>query len=276
MAYRAEYKEPVARDAFTIVKVVWRALEPVGNTNIEFLNTSDYPSRLLHKGNNVLHRVSEDGALEASENSGLLGASLSIAPNAETAEAMENGETELSGIVLANSISQGNAEGGVTLALRPRATNLSVGDTFLVDIVYSNPRRVDIDTVKLKIKFDPRVLQAVDYDEENWITRGTNIYDGEYHTDLPFDYHQKNTVYNGTGEIQCWMGFSSKVRVPSSGVIATIKFSAIAPSGSTEVAFDLAETEREQKTAISFLGFNLIGAPGKRSTALTNAMVRVN
>ena len=179
-------------------------------------------------------------------------------------------------MTLANSISQGTAAGGVTLSLRPRTTNPSVGDTFLVDIVYSNPRRTDIDTVKLQVRFDPKVLQVVDYDDDNWITRDVNIFDGEYHDDLPFDFHRKNVAYNATGEIHYWMGFSSKVRVPTSGVIATIKFKAVAPTASTEVAFDLQEDQREHRTAVSFLGFNLIGIPGERLNALRSASVSVN
>ena len=71
------------------------------------------------------------------------------------------------------------------------------------------------------------------------------------------------------------MGFESKAKIPSSGVIATIKFKAVAPSTSTEIFFEMDENERDPKTSLSFLGFNLIGVPGERATALHNATVSV-
>jgi hypothetical protein len=86
----------------------------------------------------------------------------------------------------------------------------------------------------------------------------------------------KNAVYNGSGEIYYEMGFSRRERIPNSGVIATIKFKAVAPSQQTGIAFDLEEAGRNARTAVTFLGFNLIGAPENRAAAVTNAAVRVN
>jgi hypothetical protein len=77
------------------------------------------------------------------------------------------------------SISQGTAEGGITLQLKSQRSTINVGDEFLVDIDYDNPKRAELDTVKLKLKFDPKVLQVVDYDDDNWITQGVNIHDGD-------------------------------------------------------------------------------------------------
>lgn len=276
IAYHAEFKEPQTADTLVLFKVKWKALEPASHTSIALMNTPDYPSRVMKGEVNVLVQRDDNADLEVSENTGLLNADIAILPSRETAEAMEDNE-ELSGVSLAHSISQGSAEGGITLALRPRKGNVGVGEDFLVDIVFNNPRRADIDLIKLKIRFDPKVLQVVDYDTDNWITRGVNIFDGAYHEELPFDHHMRNEAYNTSGQIQYKMGFGEKVRVPSSGVVATIRFEAIAPTAGTDVAFQLEEEdERDAETAFTFLGFNLIGTPGNRLSAITNAQVAVS
>lgn len=276
LAYHAKFTQPLSNSNFGVFKVVWRALSPAEYTAIAFLNNTEFPSRVLNAEANVLHAGAGE-QMEISEDAGLLPASVAVLPGKDRAAQLEeNGGDDFTGMVLAGQISQGVATGGVTLSLRPRQRTVDAGDTFLVDIVYSNPNRADVDTMKLKVVFDPSVLQVVDYDTDNWITRDVNIFDGDYHEDLPFDFHRKNQAFNATGEILYWMGFSNRVRMPSSAVVASIRFKAIAPSASTEISFDLQENEREQRTAVSFLGFNLIGEPGTRANALTSASVRVN
>ena len=46
--------------------------------------------------------------------------------------------------------------------------------------------------------------------------------------------------------------------------------------GHRVVAFDLSDTDSVPHTAISFLGFNLIGTPGQRAAAATASVVQVN
>lgn len=275
ITYHAEFSEPRRDDLFTLFRVEWKALAPAQHTAIAFVNQPNFPTRVLEGGKNVLQPKEEDTEIEVSENSGLLDADVTVIPDNQTAQEIEEAGPEFTGIQIANNISQGTAEGGITLALRPRQRSVRTGEDFFVDIVYANPKKAEMDSVRLKVVFDPKVLQVVDYDDENWISRGTNIYDGEYHEDLPFDFHVRNAAYNLTGEIYYEMGFANRVRVPSSGVIATIRFRATAPSPSASIAFDLSEGENS-RTSISFFGFNLIGTPGDRAAALANAAVSID
>jgi hypothetical protein len=200
-----------------------------------------------------------------------------VVPSAKTARAISDDEGSFSSIAMANNISAGTAEGGVVLELKPRRTNVKVGEDFLVDIHFNNPKHAELDTVKLKLRFDPGVLQVIDYDDNNWITQGVNIYDGDYHDDMPFDYHRKNGANNDRGLIEYDMGFASRVRVASQGVIATIRFRAVAPAADTQLSFVYDDApDAEPQTAVTFLGFNLVGAPGQRSASLRNVDLTVS
>ena len=277
-SYHAEFSQPQDRELTVLFKLQWKAKMPADFSPIAFLNTEDFPSRVLNQAQNVLIRTSDDDDVTGDiSNTGLIDSALSVSPNAESVLDMQDfGRGDSSAMVLAHQISEGTAVGGVTLALRPRTGAVRVGDEFLVDIVYSNPRRADIDSVRVKVRFDPALLQVVDYDTDNWITNGVNILDGPYHDDLPFDFHIRNRAYNNTGMILYEKGFAYKARVPTSGIIATIRFRAMAATAAADILFDTEETARSSRTAVSFLGFNLVGSPADRESALTNATVSVN
>jgi len=276
LSIAADLKDPSPDSFMTIAKIQWEALEPVASTPIAFLNTENNPSGVFNLGGeNILHFRS-DGTVETSANTGLLDATVSIEPTNGTVELAETTENPFSAVALATNINSGTAEGGIQLTLRPRRPTVRVGEDFLVDILYRNPKRADMDTVRLKLRFDPEVLQVEDHDEGNWITRGINIFDGDYHAALPFDHHRKNVVFNNLGLINYENGFGSRTLVPEEGVIATIRFRAIAPSLNTPIVFSTGdESAIDPDTAISFLGFNLIGRPGSRDRALSSATISV-
>lgn len=277
LSIAVDFQEPRTDSFMTFAKIQWEALEPVASTPIRFVNTRNHPSGVFNEaGDNILH-IRSDGTVEMSANAGLLDASVSIEPTSGTVKLVEASGNAFSALSLATNINSGTAEGGIELSLRPRASAVAVGNEFLVDVMYRNPRNADVDTVKLKLRFDPQVLEVVDQDAGNWITRGINIFDGDYHDDLPFDYHRKNSAHNDTGIILYENGFGSRVNVPEEGVLATIRFRAKVATPSTSIAFSTGdESAIEQDTAISFLGFNLIGKPGQRVTALNNTSVGVH
>lgn len=278
ITYKAALKDARNDPAMTVFKIQWKALTPASDAAIAFINNDKYRSNVLddHDHNMLLQR-DETGEVESSEKTGLVDAAISVLPSAKTARALSEDEGSFSAISLANNISEGTAEGGIILELHPRKTHIRAGEDFLVDVVFSNPKHAELDTVKLKLKFDPSVLQVVDYDNDNWITQGINIFDGDYHDDLPFDYHRKNNVSNETGVIQYDMGFATRVRVPVKGTIATIRMRAVAPAAATSIAFVYDDTpDAEPQTAITFLGFNLVGSPGQRAAALRNADLTIS
>lgn len=268
-------------DSFvTLAKVQWKALAPAAATPIRFLNTESHPSGVFNRlGENILHSRGIQ-ATDISPQTGLLDGTVTIEPPDGEIDLTEESANPFSTIALATNISMGTAEGGMQLALRPRNPAPAAGDEFLVDVVYANPKRADLDTVRLEIRFDPTVLEVVDYDTDNWITRGINIFDGAYHEDLPFDFHRRNVAYNTTGLIQYEMGFSDRTAVPAEGIIATIKFRALMPAQQTVIGFatdfggQSAATPSRQ-TVLSFLGFNIIGTPGNRAASMRNAVISI-
>lgn len=272
LSIAADFKEETSDSAVTFARIQWQALRPVANSPIAFVNTEAHPTGVFSSsGRNVLH-IRSDGTEQVSSNAGLLDASVSIEPTEGTIELAEASGNTFSTLALATNINAGTAVGGVQLYLRPRKSTITIGEPVLVDIMYDNPKRADMDTVRLKLRFDPTVLQVEDYDEGNWITRGINIFDGEYHEDLPFDHHRKNAAHNNLGIIEYDMGFGERVPVSSKGIIATIRFQAIAPAASTPIAFS---TDEDTDNTISFLGFNLIGTPTNKLQAMTNASIAV-
>ncbi len=276
LSIAADFKEPRSDSFLTLAKIQWKALAPVSNTPVAFVNTTDNPSGVFNlQGENILH-MRGDGTVESSKNAGLLDATISIEAANGSIELAETSNNPFSAVALATNINAGTAEGGVQLSLKPRKLNVHVGEDFLVDVLYRNPRQADMDSVKLQVRFDPEILNVIDTDEGNWISRGVNIFDGAYHEQLPFDYHRKNIAYNNLGLIVYEMGFGSRSPVPTEGVMATIKFRANAPAASTVVAFSADENESTAPgTAITFLGFDLIGKPGARAQAMSNAAISV-
>lgn len=278
IAYRAEFAEAINTDRTILFKVAWKARQATGLTRIHFLNSNDYPSRVLSGETNILLPRPQDGAeeIEVTEATGLIGAEVSINAQGSSENAFEGAGSEIEALALAAQIAEGTAQGGIQLSLRPRTRRLSQGNEFLVDVVYRNPRGVDFDRVRLTMRFDPAVLEVVDHDEGNWITRDINIFDGDYHEALPFDFHIRNKAENASGMIYYEMGFSQKAMVPPEGVMATIKFRARKPVPTADIRFEYDESLGQPATAVSFLGFNLIGVPGDRARSLSSTVVRVD
>lgn len=274
--FMAQFPETVREEHMDMMLIKWRARRAAANSRISFVNSLDHPTRILGDFRNILHAGADAEGGETSERRGLLEADVAVAPGAQTRRNLDDVSSELGMMQLISQISDGTAAGGVSLSLRPQTESVGAGEEFLVDVVYQNPNRADVDSVRLKLRFDPSVLEVVDFDEGNWITKGLNIFDGDYHEEFPWDFHIRNVAYNNTGIIQYEKGLSSRTRLPSSGTIATIKFRAKRAVTRTQVYFDFDETEETLTTAVTFLGFNLVGRPGERVKSLTAAQLSVN
>lgn len=283
LVYKAKFAQPRKDDLLVVAKIQWKALAPAEHTSIDFLNQPSFPSRVLDGEKNLLQPSAadnesegdEEDTLEPSPKRGLLGADVAIAPTLELLEKMRDEETALTGVALARQISEGTAIGGISLAAAPHRSTVKVEDEFLVDIKYENPNRVEVDSVKVTVTYDPEVLEVVDYDEDGWITKGINAYDGAYHEDLPFDFHIRNQAHNALGKLIYHMGFAGRTRIPSGGTLFTIKFRALAPAAKTRIGFEFDDATKTPPTSISFLGFNLIGSPEDRMSALREASVTI-
>lgn len=167
-------------------------------------------------------------------------------------------------------------DGSIQLTFQTPLKPVKEGETFPVHILFKNPNAINIDNLSLDIRFDANVLKVVDYDDENWITRDINIFDGNYHEKFPFDYHIKNQAYNQTGRIIYKMGVSKSDVLIHEGILATIRFYALAPADKTSIKFYVTPYQSDSEgTAITYMGNNVLGKDKDRYAGLANAQVRV-
>ena len=268
LTFKAELKEPYCMTDEELLAITWRALLPQKNTILSFTSFNDQESGLYFKDMNILGDPSVPG-------DGVIPGSINADNLIDTEEEMD--EEYLHELVVDKiSHQKGSGDGSINLSLNPDKSFIKKGDLLLVDIIFKNPKGVFIDNIDLDIRFDPRVFQVVDYDDENWITRDINIFDGLYHEDFPFDYHLKNRAYNRSGRIIYKMGVSKSDLLHRSGTMATIKFYAHAPAEKSSIAFYRPERKRELLgTVITYAGRDVLGLPTERNFGIKNASVTV-
>ena len=122
------------------------------------------------------------------------------------------------------------------LRLLSGADQVRVGEQFDVFVLLNNPDQVAFDEISLYLRYDARVLRVVDTDDNNWITEGVNISDGEYHDAFPLEYCKANRVDVHSGEITYAMkSFGEPIN--GSGTIARIRFEAVRAVETTYVLF---------------------------------------
>ena len=129
---------------------------------------------------------------------------------------------------------QGEEDTGTRIVLEPRNTGVQSGQWFDLRVLLRNPNEVSWDRIRLEVLFDPGFLEVVDRDEGNWLRRGVNILEAQDRSLFPFDWRFANEVRPKEGRIlfDC-ARFRSPLR--SGGVVATIRFLALRPTGETIV-----------------------------------------
>ena len=133
--------------------------------------------------------------------------------------------------------------GAVTISLVPDNVVVGPGGQFNVDLVLNNPLHEGLAGIGVWLKYDKNLLNVIDTDSGNWITSGTNISDGPYHSafNLPGDsgiFDDANDA-NTDGEIK-WdarRSFFDITDIYPSGTFARITFQAEGNLGSTSLSF---------------------------------------
>ncbi len=249
-----------------LVQIKWLAVAPALEATIDFINTPDYPSEALKGENPALGSA-------ALEISGLVGGAYQILPSdEEDSESAEQLTENTDPNSYAWAMGEPNKGKAVSLNLRAPKTPLQAGDKFFVDVMLDNPMSARFDALNIVIDFDPAVLQVEDCDHGNWIETGTNIFDGAYHKDFPFDVHYRNQAFNDLGQIH-YMVATSKLghRFPS-GKLASILFTALAPNAKAEVRFHVAADPIDNGVMATFLGNNVLA---EGDAGVKNAFVKI-
>lgn len=115
----------------------------------------------------------------------------------------------------------------VRLEIRPPNNPPAVGDRFVLDVLVDDSLFAPFDEVRLAIGFDPKKAEVLDWDYNNWIKTGVNVFDGHAHEMFPFNIHTRNDVDNQRGRITYQMG-STKAGPRPSGCLVRIHAKALA------------------------------------------------
>ncbi len=254
--YEATLRKPRVLQKMTLVTVIWEAVRPSQYTEIQFDFLEGGPSTaVLSNGRDVL-------GFPTDPFDGVIGGSVLIRKPEEvqTTEFPEVNRDQV--IDFFTGVS--NPEGKAGLVLGEPDEWIHVGDEIDVPIFLENPSGLVLDSVSLLVRFDPEVLEVVDWDEGNWIRRGVNIHDGDQHDAFPFDYFIRNEALNGLGVIDYRVGQSGMKTLPS-GKLATIRFRAIAPAPRTTVELVRREKGEKPNTRLSMHGEDYLDLSPPRS-----------
>jgi len=142
-----------------------------------------------------------------------------------------------------------SASAMVNLSMEPSSQNVAVGDQFTVDMILSNPGSEQLTSLGVWVTFDPSFLEVVDTDIDNWITDGTNVLDGPYHSVFNWDFHGWNNADNTLGGISYSEG-SALNSVSGSGAFAQINFLAKAPVTGTAISYLVTGTKLIEDTYV--------------------------
>lgn len=256
----AKLKEPITTNEQKILSLQWKAIELCTFMEIEFDTASEPKTVISHTGLDIL-------GSPAKNDDGIFGAgvqilkekTLEIIEGEEEDIELESEEIESADIIFDNMPLPDDIKyNNLKLFLSAPKEPVKVGKVFPVDIYLSNPEKVLIDQIEIVVHFDPEVLSVEDNDIENWITLGTNIFDGDYHETFPFDYHLDNNADNKKGIITYKVGISNPDMLPKKGKFATIFFKPLKENSNSKIFFKTSTSKNEPGTALRYMGRNIL------------------
>jgi len=260
LVYRARTAKLSSAQAAEFFTVRWKALatDPLGD--ITFGTWGRQRTALLDEADeNIL-----GGAL----NTGALSMTFQVFSPTELADGPTIGDELFAG-------QREATRGGIRLRLVTNRTRIPANEDFYVGIWFENPRLLEVSKVSLKIHFDPNILEVVDDDTNNWVTRGINIFDGDYHDQFPFDILLQDSASNDSGLINYAMACAEKRVLPQAAYLARIRFRPKAQADSARIWLDLAPEDDPLRTQVCFLGSNLLGKPSRGDTGVENLTVSI-
>lgn len=219
-------KTPVTKMAQTMATISWRARDQASTTYVELEAPADREFGLYEEGVNCLD-LSKIG------NRGRV--SLLVRIVDESVEPEPYLQISPGVNPLRPAVREGR---GVHLALISAQKQLYPGETSMVDVVLINPDVVPFDELRFRLRFDPASIEILDADENNYISRGLNIFDGGFHDAMPFEIHLRNGVDPERGVIEYAVRSAEGARPYSSGTIARIVFRMKREAGATTIWFE--------------------------------------
>ena len=238
--YNADFSQPSVLGDTTLFEIGFTVVRKSTSSSISFVSGGDSPTTMSNNGIDVLgdEKIEDDGVIST------------VIETYDPKDEDLNEELFISPITIRDEKVKTE---NVNLNLVSKKSSYDVDDEFIVDVVLKTKEPIFIQTLELCINFNPKKLEVLDWDEENWIRRGINIYDGDYHNKFPFDFQIKNDADNSTGTIDYKMGLTSDVEI-NSGTIASIKFKALEKVNATSIKFSYGKDANKPSTKITYLG----------------------
>lgn len=259
IVYEARLAQPLDVFERPLLFVKWNAIKPVLFTPIAFGRTrAGEHFELFRDGAPLLGDPDVPG-------DGSVPINVSIIPSDPAEALMMQEDPQL-------YLGSTDRVGGVQLVIRNPETPPRVGETFQLPLVLDNRAYSRLDGLSLIIEYDPATIEILDDDWDNWITLGTNIHDGTYREDFPWDYHMANAVYSARGLIEYRVGTSTTDEfVGVHGVFADITARAKTPTAGTAVRFLFSRQAGQRTTQVVYLGQNVLGETNVRNDGVRGA-----
>ena len=250
-----------------LAEIHWQASKAITQTRVEAVPVPGRPSGLFAEGRNVL----VDRLFE-----GLNNVSLRIEIRTGTAE--DDEASTLLGTLAGASADIVEALPPdlerLRLAVIPREPSLAPGHIGVADIVVLNPGGLSFDELRLRLRYDPSAVTILDADEDNYISLGLNIFDGDFHETFPFDFHGRNIVDPDRGLIEYHVRRQSGPLAYPGGTVARIVFRMLAPAGEARFWFETTDAITGLRTTdVSANGRSLLGPNDRAPEALHAAVI---
>ncbi|MCE5230649.1 hypothetical protein LLG95_13795 [bacterium] len=165
----------------------------------------------------------------------------------------------------------------VRLAIVPAAGEAAVGKVSTADVMLLNPAGLEFDHIKLRIRYQPDLVQVLDADQDNYITPGINIFDGDFHEQFPFDSLLANQVYPQRGVIDYEVGSIAGPKAYPGGTFARIVYRPLKATNRAVFWFEIEDARTGKRaTEVTREGVTLLGKTDEvASAALHGAEVKL-
>jgi hypothetical protein len=246
---RATLREPLAQVVNPLCVVHWRALAATLLTRVDVDAPAGEAAAIMNGAKNLI-------ATTNMGNRSRVGAIVVIDDHDQDSDPFKMADETLDRLTPVNLDEAERAR----LIVEPAAPVVDEGAIGTADVVLVNPERRPVDRLRFCIRYDPDVVKIMDADQNNYITDGINLFDGDFHARFPFDFHRANAVDPDQGLIVYDMGMMGGAKRLGSGVVARIVFRMARANGEAGFVFERSKPlTGEVVTDVSDGGISLLG-----------------
>lgn len=262
LLYEARLRGGFVLDRKPILAIRWRAKRVVMESKLEFSSRAEFFTALNNAGKDILGSPRQAG-------DGTLNMTVTVLPK---------DPREAQALLTDPSVFRRTTDkiGGVTLSLIPQEEPIVVGKPFYIDVVLDNRSFSMLDGLSCLISYDNSLIEVVDADYNNLITRERNIHDGPFRTEFPWDMHIDNVVYQTLGMIKYRVATTdSEMTRGRVGPVARIYAVALRPTEGTPFVFKFSRQPRTVATSGVYVGEDTLGDPKNPLDGARGVVVRV-